>query len=151
MARDVAFQLLPSNFMQTATNTAAGLTSAAIGAGFVADPEEAEIYFDSQRDRIFEALVEQVKLDNASLKADFDAAPNKTYNKSGGTNTGGAKAPSADDNTFTWGKYSGKTIEEVYTLDPSYIDWLVNKDTNEARNTMRDRARVVLDALKAGV
>ena len=37
-----------------------------------------------------------------------------------------AKRQSATDITF--GKYRGKTIDEVFQLDPSYVQWLTRSD-----------------------
>lgn len=134
MARDIPFQLTKSNFRQTALN-------AAVAAGFAADADEviavAEKFYT-------EFLEPQVDADNEKLRADFEAgAASKAAGK---TSTSGKP-----DDEFTWGKYAGKTIEQVYQEDPGYIDWLINKDKQPARNTMRERARSYVDGLKAGV
>ena len=37
----------------------------------------------------------------------------------------------ANNYTFTFGKYKGKSISEVYNDDPKYLDWCLNKNDNE--------------------
>jgi 3'-phosphoadenosine 5'-phosphosulfate sulfotransferase len=150
MAKDVAFQLLPSNFLQTATNSAATVVEGLVAAGFISDADEAVEAIRKVRDELFTDLVAQVEQDNAALKAAFDAAPTKSYG-----NKGGAKTPTAPSNpgdaVFTWGKFKDKSIAEVAKEDDSYLDWLINKDTNAARNFMRAQAKAYVEQTQAGV
>lgn len=70
--------------------------------------------------------------------------------------SGGAPTRQADDTPpgeieFNFGKHKGSTIADVYESDADYIDWLVNKDWNKARNFMRGKAAAYLETVKAGV
>lgn len=42
----------------------------------------------------------------------------------------------ANNYTFTFGKYKGKSISEVYNDDPKYLDWCLNKNDNEPLKQM---------------
>ena len=39
----------------------------------------------------------------------------------------------ADEYKFTFGKFKGKTIQEVSSLKPGYIDWLLNNENTDPR------------------
>lgn len=148
MPKDVAFQINPTNAFQTVMNVVGSEAAAALNSGQLGI-EDLSDWSAARRAELFEEAMVQVEKDNAALKEAFDNAPEKTYNK---TKKEQPEVPLGED-AFTWGKPSvkGKTIATVYTEEPSYLDWLVNKDTNPARNFMRDRARKYIDSLKAGV
>ncbi len=41
------------------------------------------------------------------------------------------------DNTYKWGKYKGKTYDEVLLLDPPYVCWILEKAEEKYAGTIK--------------
>lgn len=119
---------------QTGFNDSAALIKGMLEAGFIESKDEAlELYFDTA-----EATFQDIK---ALLDAQAaTSGPSK-----------GSSSPQEPITAFTWGKHNGESFEDVQASDPSYLEWLTEKDTNPKRNAAREAVKKFLEDKKAGV
>lgn len=123
---------------QTAYNVAAQMVSALATAGLLESAEQANTTLEEVAGKVFNELNAVAEKEGAQVTAEREADPRINYDSPG-------------EVTFNFGRHDGETIAAVYESDPDYIDWLVNKDYNKARNKIRKPAKEFLDKVQAGV
>ena len=57
----------------------------------------------------------------------------------------------AGEYKFDSGKHAGKTIAQVYSDAPDYLEWLTEKSTGNSMKDAKEQAQKFLDTQKAGV
>lgn len=111
-----------------AQNSATGAATIVASLGLT-DAVEAVEAFDAIRTHIFEG---SLALSNGDIEGQDAPAPRSSggsYKKSSGG--GGQSNDAGAGVSLKFGKYAGKTIEDVYSTDPEYITWLADTSNND--------------------
>lgn len=54
-----------------------------------------------------------------------------------GSSSSPKTSPTSSEYRFDFGKYKGKTLAEVDTLDPDYVTWCVGQEVTEKRKDLK--------------